>query len=951
VTHPLKFSSWPLRAKLAAFFLVVSLLPVTALVILEIHEVSGWIYTSETDLLAARAEQLAGEIDAFHVVYQHHAARLAATPNVQELLHAPPSALPGLADALIARLGVHLAVDPAIRGIAVLDAGARAIASTEPQLASRTIERGFAREALSGRAVISDVFVEHELADAPTIAYLAPVRDADRAVIGAVAFWIRADAMWELTRRITGLAGADSYAVVYDHDGVRIAHSAQPELVFRPSGWLPPAVIERMVAEQRFGPTTRALLGDVRSFAEAFARARAAALDPSVFEGQSAADRSPHCGVGRRLTTVPWTAFYLVPSATMAEPLSRATHRRLAFAMLAGFIALVAGAWFAQRIATPIAQLTAATRRLARGDLAVRVPPTGSDEIGALGAAFNAMAGQLRQSHTGLEALVGQRTAALVDANRTLREREHRLVASEQRVRDIYEHSPDMYATVEIATHAIVECNRTLCERTGYGRAELIGRPFYALYHPEFQATAVARIKSLADHQHELSDAERVLRCKDGTSIVTGLSVRPMRDQSGRIVHVQAVWRDITARKQSENDQQFLLGLADVLRSTADAGEVLLPVCERLAAYVGASRVLFAEIDQAHDTAMIHRDYHGEQASVSGVLPLSYFGRELVDEARRGQSAMVSDTAADPRTASSYATAYGPLGIRSLVSVPLLRDGTWSTTLGVATAEPRVWQEREIALVKLVAERVWGSVEHLRLLAELREQSVREAEQDTEARVLRAKQGELAKSLKEREVLLQEVHHRVKNNLQVISSLINMQTRQLDPGASRSALEQCQTRVLAIALIHEKLYQSQDYSAVHFAEYARSLAANVFHALGISQTHVTLEVAIEDIPIGVDSAIPCGLVINELITNALKHAFPCGRGGTIRVGLGRIAGGRVCLRVDDDGVGVPPGFDVQIASSMGLQLVCTLAEQLEGELAVIGGSGTSFQLTFDPGVH
>jgi two-component sensor histidine kinase len=186
----------------------------------------------------------------------------------------------------------------------------------------------------------------------------------------------------------------------------------------------------------------------------------------------------------------------------------------------------------------------------------------------------------------------------------------------------------------------------------------------------------------------------------------------------------------------------------------------------------------------------------------------------------------------------------------------------------------------------------------------------------------------------------------VKNNLQVISSLINMQVRQLGDVSSRDALEECQNRVQAIALIHEKLYQSKDYSAVHFAEYARSLAASVFHALGVSASDVALELAIDDIPLGVDRAIPCGLVLNELITNALKHAFTGGRRGTIQVALTRLDGGRIRLRVEDDGPGLPPGFDVRSATSMGLQLVCTLAEQLDAELAVASAPGASFQLTF-----
>ncbi|WP_394836018.1 PAS domain S-box protein [Pendulispora rubella] len=211
---------------------------------------------------------------------------------------------------------------------------------------------------------------------------------------------------------------------------------------------------------------------------------------------------------------------------------------------------------------------------------------------------------------------------------------------------------------------------------------------------------------------------------------------------------------------------------------------------------------------------------------------------------------------------------------------------------------------------------------------------------------VRARTAELSAMLKEREILLQEVHHRVKNNLQVISSLINIQMRKLDECGSRIALEECQTRVQAIALIHEKLYQFQDYARVPFSEYAKSLAGNVLHATGLSPSNIALQLAVEDLTIAVDRAIPCGLVLNELMTNALKHAFPDGRSGTIRVGLARLDGGLLRLSVRDDGVGLPAGVDVRRAGSLGLQLVSTLAEQLEGTVTVHNDLGTTFELTF-----
>jgi len=203
----------------------------------------------------------------------------------------------------------------------------------------------------------------------------------------------------------------------------------------------------------------------------------------------------------------------------------------------------------------------------------------------------------------------------------------------------------------------------------------------------------------------------------------------------------------------------------------------------------------------------------------------------------------------------------------------------------------------------------------------------------------------LRHSLAEKEVLLQEVHHRVKNNLQVIASLINMQRRNLENETARRALEECGMRVLAIAQIHETLYQSKDYGRVPFHDYIRSIAANVFGAGGIVPGNVQLELAITPVSLPVDKAIPCGLIVNELITNAMKHAFPGGRGGTIRVALSA-GGGEVRLCVADDGVGLPPGFDRSAPRTLGMQLISTLADQLEATLEVESDGGAAFRLAF-----
>ncbi len=205
----------------------------------------------------------------------------------------------------------------------------------------------------------------------------------------------------------------------------------------------------------------------------------------------------------------------------------------------------------------------------------------------------------------------------------------------------------------------------------------------------------------------------------------------------------------------------------------------------------------------------------------------------------------------------------------------------------------------------------------------------------------------LKASLREKELLLKEVHHRVKNNLQVISSLLNLQARHVVDPRALELFKESQNRVRSIALFHEKLYQAKDLGHVEAFEYLNTLIANLLAAYGAKPTAVSLEVEREDILLGVDVAIPLGLVLNELISNALKHAFPDGRRGQIRVQLGRCDQDRYRLVVSDDGVGFPADLDFRNAPSLGLQLVCTLVDQLAGTIELIGAPGTTFNVTFD----
>lgn len=201
-------------------------------------------------------------------------------------------------------------------------------------------------------------------------------------------------------------------------------------------------------------------------------------------------------------------------------------------------------------------------------------------------------------------------------------------------------------------------------------------------------------------------------------------------------------------------------------------------------------------------------------------------------------------------------------------------------------------------------------------------------------------------SLKEKEVLLQELYHRTKNNMQVISSLMDLQAASAGGGPILKAFRDTQSRIQAMSLVYEKLYQSANLSDVSAGDYIEDLARALLRSHGRGAPEISLALDIENVPLPLDTLTPCGLIVNELMTNSLKYAFPGGR-GEIRIGLRAGGGDEITLDFSDDGVGLPKGFDPREARSLGLRLVRNLAtRQLGGKLEVSRDGGTRFVMRF-----
>jgi len=210
--------------------------------------------------------------------------------------------------------------------------------------------------------------------------------------------------------------------------------------------------------------------------------------------------------------------------------------------------------------------------------------------------------------------------------------------------------------------------------------------------------------------------------------------------------------------------------------------------------------------------------------------------------------------------------------------------------------------------------------------------------------------SKLKESLKEKEVLLREIHHRVKNNLQVIASLLNLQASVVGSDEARLGFEESQSRVQSMALIHQLLYQAKDLASIDFAEYLQDLLGRLAVSYGITPERVALGVHAPNIRLDIDTSVPCGLIVNELVSNSLKHAFPAGRTGHIEVSLCDERDGALTLLVKDDGVGLAEAVQWDRLRTLGLQIVHTLTKQLHGTVEASADGGTTFRVTF-PAPH
>jgi two-component sensor histidine kinase len=437
---------------------------------------------------------------------------------------------------------------------------------------------------------------------------------------------------------------------------------------------------------------------------------------------------------------------------------------------------------------------------------------------------------------------------------------------------------------------------------TGILCCEHVGRP-RAWTQPEVDfATAVAEMIALALESAERKRAEETLRFEQRR---------------------QAALAELEASINREDDLQA------VLDRIVETVTTLMPS-------TASSVVLW---DSESETFTISASTVPGQPAQAGAQRVRRTGgasRLIIDS---GAPIVTPDVTLDPQNANAMLEQFG---MRAFAGVPLLARGKALGVLYAIDREVRHYAEVDLGFLTALASRAAAALMKFRLFESLREANVRLAEEVGERRRAEA---EISASLREKESLLREVHHRVKNNLSVIGGLLAMQSEASGDPATLAALRESESRVRAMSLIHERLYQSDRFADVDQREYLEDLSRIIFRAFGAPPgVSVTVTGTMGRVPM--DAAIPLGLIVNELLTNSLKYAFPGGRHGRVGIQLSREAGDELRLSFRDDGVGMPPGLDPEKATSLGTRLVLMLTRQLGGRCQFLSDAGTRVEISF-----
>jgi PAS domain S-box-containing protein len=489
--------------------------------------------------------------------------------------------------------------------------------------------------------------------------------------------------------------------------------------------------------------------------------------------------------------------------------------------------------------------------------------------------------------------------------------------------------SEELYRTVVTRANdgiAIIQDNRVkfinplLAEMGGYAREEIVGRQFTDF----LSADDIPYLKGIYDSrmagQEVPAKYEIQLNRKNRGNIFVEVnsSIISYENRPAALVLI----RDITERRKTETLRESLLRISAAASSSDSLDELFRSIHMIIADLMPAKNFYIALYDPQADILSFPYFVDEFDAPPASKRP----GRGLTEYVlRTGRPLLASPQIFSELERQGEAESIGAPSIDWL-GVPLnIENRTIGALVVQSYTEGVRYGEEEKDILRFVSDQVAMAVHR----------------KEAEAR--------LKASLEEKEVLLKEIHHRVKNNMQVISSLLNLQARQIKDPLVLEAFKESQRRIRSMALIHERLYQSSDLSRIEFSQYLRNLASHLFQSYQADASRIRVKMETEEVLLNINTAIPCGLIVNELISNVLKHAFPDGRSGELEIVLRRAAGGGYVILVRDDGIGLPPGLDIRRTETLGMQIVSTLVGQIDGRLnpdSPKNQRGAAFELQF-----
>ena len=488
---------------------------------------------------------------------------------------------------------------------------------------------------------------------------------------------------------------------------------------------------------------------------------------------------------------------------------------------------------------------------------------------------------------------------------------------------------------------------------TGWPEAEAMGKDITAVFqiinehtrqvveNPIARVLREDTVVGIAPHT--------LLIARDGVERPIDNSSTPLRAPRGSLLGVVLVFRDITERKHAEATRARLV--AEVERRRRET-EMLADLAQSLSASLDLDTVLQRVVAGAQELCASERAILMLREPDSDVLTaryavgapqMAYAGLRI--ESGKGMGGQVMRTArpwrtdhyaTDPRFSKEYLAGAWAGGNISVLAVPILTGTRVDGVFYVSNPPFHSFTDRDEELLVRLATHAAIAIQNAQLYRQAQEELAQRRQAETQ----------LTASLREKEVLLKEVHHRVKNNLQIVSSLLELQSDALDNAALLAQFRDSQDRIRSMALVHETLYQSQELARLDLARYIHTLSAQLVQSYNIDPQRISVRIQVDPIVLDMDQAIPCGLILNELLSNAFKYAFPQNRTGAVHVELHADTAQQAALVVRDNGIGFPDEIDFRHTESLGLQLVAMLTEQLQGTIALERADGTTFTLTF-----